>query len=50
MKPETHAADSREMVEILWGFLQQVETGSHAGGGVLGRAAEFVVAQRGIEN
>jgi hypothetical protein len=39
-----------EIVEILGDFLQQVKKGSHAGGGVLGRAAEFLVAQRGIES
>jgi hypothetical protein len=39
-----------EIVEILGDFLQQVKKGSHVGGGVLGRAAEFLVAQRGIES
>jgi hypothetical protein len=29
-------------------FLEQVRKGDHTGGGVLGRAAEFLVAQRGI--
>jgi hypothetical protein len=29
-------------------FLQQARQGDHSGGGVLGRAAEFLVAQRGI--
>lgn len=29
-------------------FLRQSRNGNHAGGGVLGRAAEFLVAQRGI--
>jgi len=38
-----------EIVELLEGFLQRVELGSHTGGGILGRAAEFLVAQRGIE-
>jgi hypothetical protein len=38
------------MIEILEGFLKGVEEGSHIGGGVLGRAAEFLVAQRGIES
>jgi hypothetical protein len=42
--------NSGEIVEILGDFLQQVKKGSHAGGGVLGRAAEFLVAQRGIES
>jgi hypothetical protein len=47
---ELMARNSREMAETLEGFLQRVETGSHVGGGVLGRAAEFLVAQRGIES
>jgi hypothetical protein len=42
--------NSGEIVEILGDFLQQVKKGSHSGGGVLGRAAEFLVAQRGIES
>jgi hypothetical protein len=42
--------NSGEIVEMLGDFLQQVKKGSHAGGGVLGRAAEFLVAQRGIES
>jgi len=29
-------------------FLQQARQGDHSGGGVLGRAAEFLVGQRGI--
>jgi hypothetical protein len=41
---------SREMLETLEGLLQRVATGSHVGGGALGRAAEFLVAQRGIES
>ena len=47
---ELMARNSGEIVEILGDFLQQVKRGSHAGGGVLGRAAEFLVAQRGIES
>jgi hypothetical protein len=39
-----------EIVEILGDFLQQAKKGNHAGGGILGRAAEFLVAQRGIES
>jgi len=46
---ELMARNSAEITEILEEFLQQVRKGSHAGGGVLGRAAEFLVAQRGIE-
>jgi hypothetical protein len=30
--------------------LQHAKTGDHTGGGVLGRAAEYLVAQRGIES
>jgi len=45
---ELMARNSREMVETLERFLKGTETGSHVGGGVLGRAAEFLVAQRGI--
>lgn len=41
---------SGEIMEVLGDFLQQVQKESHAGGGVLGRAAEFLVAQRGIES
>ncbi len=39
-----------EIVEILEEYLQRVKRGSNVGGGVLGRAAEFLVAQRGIES
>lgn len=39
-----------EIVGILEGFLERVKQGSHSGGGVLGRAAEFLVAHRGIES
>jgi hypothetical protein len=43
--------DTRNATELegeLQEFLQQARRGDHAGGGVLGRAAEFLVAQRGI--
>jgi hypothetical protein len=43
--------DTRNAAELeveLQEFLQQARQGDHAGGGVLGRAAEFLVAQRGI--
>jgi hypothetical protein len=46
---ELMARNSGEIVEILEGFRRRVKEGSHTGGGVLGRAAEFLVAQRGIE-
>ena len=47
---ELIARNSGEIGEILQDFLQRVKQGSHAGGGALGRAAEFLVAQRGIES
>ena len=37
-----------ELEAELEEFLQQAKKGDHTGGGVLGRAAEFLVAQRGI--
>jgi hypothetical protein len=37
-----------ELEAELEDFLQQARQGDHTGGGVLGRAAEFLVAQRGI--
>jgi hypothetical protein len=49
MKSETHTVKSSEMMEILEGFSRQVETWSRVGGD-LWRAAEFLVAQRGIES
>ncbi len=38
-----------ELTETIEEFLEQVKKGSRTGGGALGRAAEFLVAQRGIE-
>ena len=32
----------------LGAFLEQVARGNHAGGGILGRAAEFLVSHRGL--
>jgi hypothetical protein len=46
---ELITSNRREIAETLEDFLQRVKQGSHVGGGVLGRAAEFLVAQRGIE-
>jgi hypothetical protein len=37
-----------EITNELEMFLDHAKTGIHRGGGVLGRAAEFLVAQRGI--
>jgi predicted RNA-binding protein YlxR (DUF448 family) len=45
---ETAINTASELVKELEEFLQQAKLGTHAGGGVLGRAAEFLVAQRGI--
>ena len=47
---ELLARNGGEIAETLEDFLRRAQSGSHAGGGVLGRAAEFLVAQRGIEN
>jgi hypothetical protein len=41
---------ARELEQELQEFLQHAKTGDHSGGGVLGRAAEYLVAQRGIES
>ncbi len=38
-----------EIVELLQDYLERAKGGTHTGGGVLGRAAEFLVAQRDIE-
>ena len=47
---ELMARNSGEIAEMLRDFLQHLEKGSHAGGGVLGHAAELLVALRGIES
>jgi hypothetical protein len=47
---ELLARNGGEIAETLEDFLRRAQTGSHSGGGVLGRAAEFLVAQRGIES
>lgn len=39
-----------ELEQELDEFLQQAKRGGHTGGGILGRAAEYLVAQRGIES
>lgn len=41
--------NSGEIVEALEDYLQRIKHGVQGGGGILGRAAEFLVAQRGIE-
>lgn len=46
---ELLARTGGEVVGLLEDYLERVKSGTHAGGGVLGRAAEFLVAQRGIE-
>jgi hypothetical protein len=47
----------RSIFQKMWGleqdldeFLQQAKRGGRAGTGILGRAAEYLVAQRGIES
>ncbi|MGB2590803.1 MAG: hypothetical protein WA853_01290 [Candidatus Acidiferrum sp.] len=45
---ESAISTALELRKELEEFVQQARRGNHAGGGVLGRAAEFLVAQRGI--
>jgi hypothetical protein len=45
---ETMQRNTIELVQKLTEFLNHAKEGDHAGGGVLGHAAEFLVAQRGI--
>ena len=45
---ETMKRNTIELVQKLTEFLNHAKVGDHAGGGVLGHAAEFLVAQRGI--
>jgi len=45
---EMRCRGAAELELELREFLQQARQGDHSGGGVLGRAAEFLVAQRGI--
>lgn len=40
--------NERELEDVLSAFAAKACRGGHAGGGVLGRVAEFLVAQRGI--
>jgi hypothetical protein len=47
---ELIARNREEITGILEEYLEHVKKGSHAGGGILGRAAEFLVAYRGIES
>lgn len=47
---ELVARNRQEIVGILEEYLGRVRNRSHEGGGVLGRAAEFLVAYRGIES
>jgi hypothetical protein len=47
---ELMARSSNEIAEMPRNFLQQVEKGHHSGGGILGRAAEWLVALRGMES
>ncbi len=45
---EMSTSGAAELELELREFVQQARQGDHSGGGVLGRAAEFLVAQRGI--
>jgi len=47
---EAISRKARELEQELQEFLQHAKAGDHTGGGVLGRAAEYLVAQRGIES
>jgi hypothetical protein len=40
--------NQQQLEELLESFAAKARSGGHAGGGVLGRAAEFLVAQRGL--
>jgi hypothetical protein len=42
---ERNRSELREELEI---FHEQLKQGVHAGGGLLGRVAEFLVGQRGL--
>jgi hypothetical protein len=46
---ELLARNGREVVALLEDYLERAKNGAHAGGGVLGRAAEFLIARRGVE-
>lgn len=56
MLPEEHAPiiakvienNQQQLEELLESFAAKARSGGHAGGGILGRAAEFLVAQRGL--
>ncbi len=56
MLPEEHAQiiakvtqnNQQQLEELLESFAVRARSGGHTGGGVLGRAAEFLVAQRGL--
>jgi hypothetical protein len=45
---EVVARNRDELRQELINFREQVRQGTHAGGGLLGRAAEFLVGQRGL--
>jgi hypothetical protein len=47
---ENMSQKAGELEQQLRVFLQQAKKGEHAGGGILGRAAEYLVAQRGVES
>jgi hypothetical protein len=41
-------SSEEQLEELLESFAAKARSGGHAGGGILGRAAEFLVAQRGL--
>jgi hypothetical protein len=47
---ETMSRKAQELEQELQEFLRLAKTGDRSGAGVLGRAAEYLVAQRGIES
>jgi hypothetical protein len=56
MLPEEHTqiiakvmkSNQKQLEELLESFATRAQNGGRTGGGVLGRAAEFLVAQRGL--
>jgi hypothetical protein len=47
---ETMSRKARKLEQELQEFLQHAKTGDRPSAGVLGRVAEYLVAQRGIES
>jgi len=40
--------NQQQLEELLESFATKARSGEHAGGGILGRSVEFLVAQRGL--